>query len=78
MLYQFDFLFYTQQTMLSRLCKGPVTASYKGPYQFGLGRGGGPAWAYRTGVMWFLVFSSNLKKKDPDKFTFLTVSKKKQ
>ena len=61
---------------------GPVRTLWRqpvqGPYRFGGGRCSGPTWVYRRGLIWLSVFSCNLKKKDPNKFTFLIVSKKEQ
>ena len=48
------------------------------PYQFGRGRCSGPAWANRTGLIWFSVLSRNQKLKYANKLTFLIILKKEQ
>ena len=43
------------------------------PYRFGRWRCCDPAWANRTGLIWFLVLSRNQKLKHANKLTFLIV-----
>ena len=48
------------------------------PYRFGRGRCSGPAWANRTGLIWFSVLSRNQKLKHVNKLTFLIIFKKEE
>ena len=66
---------FTSVNQPSQQCyAGPV----RDPYRFGRGRCSGPAWANRTGLIYFSVLSLNQKLKHANKLTFSIILKKEQ